>query len=138
MNDLASVLFLKPDHRSQMEIDVRVRSPEEACGIVAGRGNHSELVIPVTNILHSVTSFRMEPKEQLNAFLLVEERGLDILAIYHSHPDGIEKPSFTDFKELTFPGIIYLIWYKVVERWNCRGYLMSSQMKASEVQVIVK
>jgi proteasome lid subunit RPN8/RPN11 len=138
MNDLASGLWVKPEHWSQMETEVRIKAPEEACGIVAGRRNHSELVIPVTNILHSVTSFRMEPKEQLNAFLLVEERRLDILAIYHSHPEGIDKPSFTDFEELTFPGIIYLIWYKIVDRWNCKGYLMRGQMKASEVQVIVK
>jgi proteasome lid subunit RPN8/RPN11 len=121
-----------------METEVSSKAPEEACGIVAGRRNHSEIVIPVTNILHSVTSFRMEPKEQLNAFLLAEERSLDILAIYHSHPDGIDKPSFTDFDELTFPGIIYLIWYKDVDRWNCRGYLMRSQMQASEVKVIIK
>ena len=138
MNDLASGLFIKAEHWSQMEAEVDVNAPEEACGIVAGRGNHAELVIPVTNILHSVTSFRMEPKEQLNAFLLVDERRLDILAIYHSHPEGIDKPSFTDFKELTFPGIIYLIWFKAADRWNCRGYLMRSLMEASEVRVIVK
>ena len=138
MNDLASRLYIKPEHWSQMEREVDAYAPEEACGIVAGRGNHSELVIPVTNILHSVTSFRMEPKEQLNAFLLAEERSLDILAIYHSHPEGIDKPSFTDLKELTFPGIIYLIWYKAVDRWNCRGYLMRNLVEAREVKVIVK
>jgi proteasome lid subunit RPN8/RPN11 len=138
MNDLAVGLYLKAEHWSQMETDVHTKAPEEACGIVAGRGNHSELVIPVTNILHSVTSFRMEPKEQLNAFLLMEERRLDILAIYHSHPEGIDKPSFTDIEELTFPGIIYLIWYKAVDRWNCKGYLMGNQMHTCEVKVRVK
>ena len=138
MNDLASGIYIKPEHWSQMETEVDTNTPEEACGIVAGCGNHSKLVIPVTNTLHSATSFRMEPKEQLNAFLLVEERGLDILAIYHSHPEGIDNPSFTDFQELTFPGIIYLIWYKEVDRWNCKGYLMRSQVEANEVNVIVK
>lgn len=130
-------LYLNPDHWAQMEADVKVKSPEEACGIVVGERNHSRLIIPVTNILHNPFRFRMEPKEQLNAFLLVEERKWDILAIYHSHPQGINEPSVTDYEELTFPGIIYLIWYKVGNDWNCRGFLMNTRMDAAEIPVII-
>ena len=137
MNLLTNGIYISPDHWAQMEADVRARAPEEACGIVVGEGNHSWLVIPVTNILHSPSRFRMEPKEQLSAFLLAEEKRLDVLAVYHSHPQGINKPSATDFEELTFPGIIYLIWYIVANEWKCRGYLMHPRMDAVEVRVII-
>jgi proteasome lid subunit RPN8/RPN11 len=137
MNSLLNGLYLNTAHWAQMEADVRAKAPEEACGIVVGQGNHSRLVIPVTNILHSQYRFRMEPKEQLSAFLLAEEKRLEILAIYHSHPQGINKPSATDFEELTFPGIIYLIWYIGATQWNCRGYLMNPRMDAVEVPVII-
>jgi proteasome lid subunit RPN8/RPN11 len=137
MNSLLNGLYLIQDHWAQMEADVRVKAPEEACGIVIGEGNNSRFVIPVTNILHSPSRFRMEPKEQLSAFQLAEENGLDILAVYHSHPQGINKPSATDFEELTFPGTIYLIWFMVATKWNCRGYLMYPQMDAVEVPVII-
>jgi proteasome lid subunit RPN8/RPN11 len=137
MNSLSDRIYLNPNHWAQMEGDVRAKAPEEACGIVVGEGNRSRLVIPVTNILHSSTRFRMEPKEQLNAFLFAEEKRLDILAVYHSHPQGINKPSATDFEELTFLGIIYLIWYINDAVWNCRGYLMNPSMNAVEVPVII-
>jgi proteasome lid subunit RPN8/RPN11 len=137
MNALLYGLHLHPNHWAQMEADVKAKEPEEACGIVAGEGNTSRLVIPVTNTLHNPYRFRMEPKEQLDAFLLAEEKGLDILAIYHSHPQGIYKPSATDYDELTFPGIIYLIWYKAIIDWNCRGYLMNTGMEAFEVPVVI-
>ncbi len=79
----------------------------------------------------------MDPEEQLKAFLLVEDKGWDILAIYHSHPHGIDKPSATDYDELTFPGIIYLIWYQDAIKWHCRGYLMQPQAGTGEVPVII-
>jgi hypothetical protein len=52
-------------------------------------------------------------------------------------PHGIDKPSLTDFEELTFPGIIYLIWYTQGTTWHCRGYLMNSEQKPIEVPVII-
>jgi proteasome lid subunit RPN8/RPN11 len=137
MNVLSNGLYIDKTHWAQMEADVETRAPEEACGLVVGEGNHSRLVIPVTNILHNQSRFRMEPKEQLNAFLLAEEKKMDILAVYHSHPQGLNKPSVTDFEELTYPGIIYLIWCIVGERWSCQGYLMYQNMEAIEVPVIV-
>jgi len=137
MNNLPNRLYLHPTHRAEMEADVSAKVPEEACGIVAGKGNHSHLVIPVTNMLHSEFRFRMDPKEELNAFLLTEEKDLEILAIYHSHPQGIDKPSVTDLEEVTFLGIIYLIWYVQDNKWECRGYLMKSQIEYDEVPVII-
>jgi len=137
MNNLPNCLYLHPTHRAEMEADVSAKAPEEACGILAGKGNLSHLVIPVTNMLHSEFRFRMDPKEELRAFLLVEDNGLEILAIYHSHPQGINKPSITDLDEVTFLGIIYLIWYMQDDKWECRGYLMKSQIEYDEVPVII-
>jgi proteasome lid subunit RPN8/RPN11 len=128
--------FLTQRLWEQMQADVSARAAEEACGLIAGRGNRSEIVIPVTNILHDPYRFRMDPQEELNAFVLVEQQGWDIIAIYHSHPHGIQTPSLTDHAELTFPGIIYLIWYQDANGWQCRGYLMQSEQKAEEIPVI--
>jgi proteasome lid subunit RPN8/RPN11 len=120
-----------------MEADIRTKSPEEACGFVAGVGNRSRLILPITNILHDAFSFRMDPVEELNAFISVEEKGWDILAVYHSHPQGIDHPSATDFDQLTYPSIVYLIWYQTANVWQCRGYFMHSVSDAEEVPVVV-
>ena len=120
-----------------MEADVIARSPEEACGLIAGEGDQSRLVLPITNILHDVFRFRLDPEEELRAFILIEEYGWDVLAVYHSHPHGIDHPSRTDIGELTFPGIIYLIWYQHAKQWFCRGYLMQVDIDPLEVAVFI-
>jgi proteasome lid subunit RPN8/RPN11 len=137
MNTLPSAMYITSDHWAQMEADIVAKAPEEACGFVVGEGYHSRLIIPVTNILHDAFRFRMDPEEQLRAFFLVEEKGLEILAIYHSHPHGISNPSATDYDELTFPGAIYLIWYQDANKWQCRGYKMQAQTGTGEVPVII-
>jgi proteasome lid subunit RPN8/RPN11 len=137
MNSISRNLYLNKSHWLQMEEDIRARAPEEACGIILGEDDHSRIVIPITNILHSPTRFRMEPKEQLDAFLLADEKSLEVMAVYHSHPHGIDKPSITDIKELTYPDIIYLIWYSRDSIWNCRGFLMTYRKQAVEVMVII-
>lgn len=107
MNTIPHRLYLTAVQWARMEADVAAKVPEEACGLVVGKENHTKLIIPITNILHDAYRFRMDPEEQLKAFLLAEEKGWDILAVYHSHPHGINSPSVTDYNELTFPGIIY-------------------------------
>ncbi len=137
MSDLSSGIVTTSHHWHQMEADVSSRFPEEACGLVAGEGNASRLVIPITNILHDPHRYRMDAQEELRAFVTAEEHGWEIIAVYHSHPHGISSPSPTDFAELTFPGVIYLIWYQDTIGWRCKGYLMTLQAEAGEVPVIV-
>ncbi|NPV85944.1 MAG: M67 family metallopeptidase [Anaerolineae bacterium] len=96
--------------------------PEEACGLLGGRGDVVETVLPVTNMLHSATRFEMEPAEQLKAFLYLEERQMDLVGIYHSHPKGPEVPSDTDIAHFYYPGVVSLIWsYNGVE-WKVRAF----------------
>jgi proteasome lid subunit RPN8/RPN11 len=137
MNTLLSRLILSPEQWSQIVGDVTSRLQEEACGFLAGVGGRVGLVIPVANMLHDPYRFRMDPKEELLAFQRIEEKGMEVLAIYHSHPNGIQRPSATDFAELTFSGIIYLILYQEDQVWQGRAYLMQRQGEAGEVPVII-
>jgi proteasome lid subunit RPN8/RPN11 len=136
-----------------MLADARACDPFESCGLIAGRasglprgGSEAVQVISVTNVLHSRVRFRMDPVQQLKAFNQIEEQGLELLAIYHSHPDGPATPSATDVSEAAYPGVVHLIWSKsgerlgerltepVAEQWNCRGFLIAGG-RVSEVAI---
>jgi proteasome lid subunit RPN8/RPN11 len=105
-----------------MQADVQARSPEEACGLVAGSGSQPQNVIPIANILHSPVRYRMDPQAQIDAFLALENQGQELLAIYHSHPAGPETPSPTDIAEAYYPDSLYLIWSPAAAGWRCRGF----------------
>ena len=96
--------------------------PEEGCGILGGFKDRVEWVITVTNMLHSSTRFRMDPQEQVDAFIKIEEAGGDLIGIYHSHPTGPEFPSDEDVHEGAIPGAVHIIWHPLDEDWTFHAY----------------
>ncbi len=119
-----SAIWIKKAHWDLMLADVADQAPLEACGLVAGRDHSSVEVFPVENELHSPSRFRMEPNEQIRIFHYLAEAGLDLLAIYHSHPDGPAGPSQTDIAEAAYPEVVHLIWSQLHSSWTCQGYLI--------------
>jgi proteasome lid subunit RPN8/RPN11 len=117
-------LLLSTEHWQQMLQHVQTCLPEEACGLIGGVENRASLVFPVENEFHSPVRFRMKPEEQLSAFLNLEENGLDLIGIYHSHPTGPDSPSQTDQSEFAYPRTAYLIWSLLDADWKVHGYRM--------------
>ncbi len=64
----------------------------------------------------------MDPSEQVRALFGFVESGLELIAIYHSHPSGPPGPSLTDLREAAYPEAYQLIWYQEGGNWNCRAY----------------
>jgi proteasome lid subunit RPN8/RPN11 len=52
--------------------------------------------------------YEVDPREIVKLDRAAEQRGLDIVGFYHSHPDHPPTPSATD-AENAWPGYIYLI-----------------------------
>jgi proteasome lid subunit RPN8/RPN11 len=124
MDSLGRKLNLRRIHWQMMLDDITERKSEEACGLVAGVDQTSLEVFPVTNILHSPVRYRMDPEQQLKCFNQIDENQWDLLAIYHSHPQGLHGPSPIDIADASYPGVIHLIWSQFNGKWNCRGYLI--------------
>jgi [CysO sulfur-carrier protein]-S-L-cysteine hydrolase len=83
--------------------------PEEVCGLIAGKHGQAARHYPVENIRHSPVVFEMEPVQQVKAMVAMEEEGLDLLAIYHSHPGGPAWPSAIDVAKAYYPDVIQLV-----------------------------
>ncbi|MDI1471764.1 MAG: M67 family metallopeptidase [Thermodesulfovibrio sp.] len=82
--------------------------PYEACGILAGKNNFVTEIYKIKNIETSSVSYFMETKEQLKAMKDIRQKGLEMIAIFHSHPFGSAYPSQKDI-ELAFYDVYYLI-----------------------------
>ncbi len=70
--------------------------PDEACGILAGRGDEVQKIYKADNIEHSPVRYEMDSRELIRANKDMRENNLSILSIYHSHPSAPAYPSQTD------------------------------------------
>ncbi|MEK6726154.1 MAG: M67 family metallopeptidase [Deltaproteobacteria bacterium] len=83
--------------------------PDEICGLIAGKNGLVSRIFRTTNIDKSSISYMMEPAEQFKAFKEMRAEGLELLAIYHSHPTSPAYPSQTDVRLAYYAEAAYLI-----------------------------
>src|SRR5438876_9285072 len=82
----------------------RAEYPNECCGLLAGSGDRVTKYLPVVNELASPTAYRSEPHGLFAAYKAMRAAGLDLVAIYHSHPTSAPVPSQRDLAENAYPG----------------------------------
>jgi proteasome lid subunit RPN8/RPN11 len=102
-------IYLSASLIGQMIAQARADYPAETCGLVAGRDGRAVRLYPVENVRHSPVAFEMDPLQQIRAMLAIENEGLEMLAIYHSHPNGPAWPSPSDAAQAYYPESAHLI-----------------------------
>jgi len=93
----------------QMLAQAGAEMPIEACGILADRNGLVEKLYKMTNADHSSDHFMMLPEEQFKVVKGIRAAGLEMLAIYHSHPASPARPSEEDIRLALTPNVIYVI-----------------------------
>lgn len=131
-------LELRPEHMEAMRQYVSDQAPIESCGLLAGRQDSVETVIQVRNAEQSPVRFRMDAQDQYNAFMWIEENGLDLIGIFHSHPSGPATVSGTDIAEAAYD-VIHVVWSPCVGIWSARGFrIHKGQAAEVELKVITE
>jgi proteasome lid subunit RPN8/RPN11 len=84
--------------------------PLECCGILAGETNgRVTRVFPTRNAAASAKEFVIDPEEQFAAFDAARADGLQIIGVYHSHPETPARPSEHDIRMAYADDWVYLI-----------------------------
>lgn len=116
---------------------VRLNDPEEACGLMAGQESCIQIVIPITNQLHSPVKYFMEPMELYEALQKIDAEGKVLLGIFHSHPKGPAHPSETDINEFLYPGVATIICYHESNRWKVKAFLIEkNQFEEIKLKIV--
>lgn len=84
-------------------------APDESCGYLLGIGDEVTENYWMENIDHSAEHFSFAPKDQFAALRYAREKGLKILANWHSHPASPSRPSQEDLRLANDPSIRYAI-----------------------------
>ncbi|GAB4459574.1 MAG: M67 family metallopeptidase [Anaerolineales bacterium] len=100
---------------------LEAHAPLEACGLLAGKGDRVEKTLFVRNQAQSPVRFVMDPYEQLRAFEWMDDQGLDLLGIFHSHPAGPETVSPTDIAEAAYE-VVHVVFSRRDGEWKLRGF----------------
>lgn len=105
------MLYLNKEEAKQLIEHSKKEFPNEACGILAGSPADRKVkkVYQMTNTDKSSKTFFMDPKEQLKVMKEIRNSGLEMVGIYHSHPETGAYPSAHDVELVYYPEASYII-----------------------------
>lgn len=90
--------------------------PEEGCGFLLGTvtDDGENRVVVARRAANRQSEdrthrYQLTADDYREADEAARKQGLDVVGIYHSHPDHPAQPSKTDLDEATFPGYTYVI-----------------------------
>lgn len=120
---MPEILRLSPAQLDGIIRHSRAHVPEEACGILAGSSDGVvKKVYLMENAEHSRTFYMMDSREQFQVFDEMESLGLELVAIFHSHPDTEAYPSARDCELAFYPESLYMIVSLAASEPACRAF----------------
>ena len=125
-------LRLPRDFADRIIDQARSEHPNEACGLLAGSDGTATRLFAMTNAERSPVIYRIDPKDQLRAFNEIDEDGLQLVGIYHSHTRSPAYPSDTDVRQAYYPEAVYLIVSLAESDPDLRGFRITDG-KVSEI-----
>ena len=88
----------------------RSNPDEECCGLIAGRDSAIRHAFSARNVAdRPAVAYEIAPKELFRLMREIRASGLELLGIYHSHPNGDNRPSSRDVERAYYPDVAYFI-----------------------------
>jgi proteasome lid subunit RPN8/RPN11 len=108
--------------------------PLECCGLLAGVREMRDAPIgrvlrryPLVNQAASRVEFLSEPRSLLDAVRDIDRQGLEVLAIYHSHPTSAPIPSRTDLARNWSEDVVNVIVSLVTDPPTVRAWWLTAE-----------
>jgi len=133
---LEKIIKISESLRKNLELHANEQNPYEACAILLG--NKDEKIWEATeiflteNIEKSEINFTVSNEQLLEGYKMAEEKGLDVVGIFHSHPKSLPSPSNTDIKFMKGNPIPWIIYSGLTK--EMKAYLLDSEI----IQIPIK
>lgn len=89
----------------EMIAHARADLPNECCGIIAGLDGAATKIYRTRNSEASPFRYSIHPLDLKNALEEIDDKGWQVLVIYHSHVASDAYPSPTDIRLSQWPGV---------------------------------
>ena len=100
--------------------------PNESCAILYGNDQKISEVFLTKNIEESPVNFTISNEQLIEGYKIAEEKKLDVIGIFHSHPNSEAYPSNTDKKFMHSNPVVWIIYSGINK--NFKAYVLESEI----------
>ena len=132
------MLIIHDKAREEMIDDALSAFPDECCGFLFGEEAADERIITVIRVVNNAKEgdkrrrFEIAPEDYVRAERFADENGLQLLGVYHSHPNHPAIPSEHD-REAAQPYFSYIIISVINNEWaGTRSWRLNDEQRFEE------
>jgi len=133
---LESVVLAQKE-KDKLVIHAISEQPSESCAMLFGKkiGDNWNVkeVFLTQNIDDSQTNFTISPEELLKGYQIAEKNQLEVVGIFHSHPNSDAIPSNTDKKFMQNNPVPWIIFSGVNN--DLKAYLLDSTIIEIQIKI---
>jgi len=134
-------LKLKRDGLRAIDEHALKNFPRECCGLLLGKFGENVIevkeVVEARNVLGSPVAFEVDAELVFKAIKRAEKSGLELVGIYHSHPNIAAYVSSRDSEIMKlWPGVAWLIVSAARERVVERKVYIRKDGKIKELEIV--
>ena len=123
--DLRKITLTESDKKILSEHSEN-QKPKEACAILFGKNNLVSELFLTENIEESTVNFTISNDQLIEAYKIAEERHMEVIGIFHSHPNSDAFPSNTDVKFMQSNPVVWIIYSGINK--NFRAFIFESNI----------
>ena len=116
-------IILSDENKQELVKYAESEKPYESCAILIGNENESNWIVKklflTENIEKSRVTFTISPDEEFRVDQIAKESKMEIVGVFHSHPESEAHPSVTDKKFMRVNPFPWIIYSGVTKEMNC-------------------
>jgi len=130
-------LVLTESQRQLLSRESTSNSPNETCALLFGKKENDKLIVRdvflAENVEESPVNFTISNEQLILGYKEAEEKGLDVIGIFHSHPNSEPYPSATDKKFMEINPVAWVIFSDITKSF--KAFMFES--KVIEITIIL-
>jgi len=107
--------------------------PNESCAILFGKDSLVSEVFLTKNIEESPVNFTISNEQLIEGYKIAEEKRVEVIGVFHSHPNSDAYPSNTDKKFMQSNPVAWVIYSGINK--NFKAYFLESDIIEIPIEV---
>ena len=120
-------IILKQSEREILSQYSENQKPNESCALLFGKNNQVLDIFLTENIEKSPINFTISNEQLIEGYKMAENKKMEVIGIFHSHPNSDAFPSNTDKKFMQSNPVAWIIYSGINK--NFRAFILDSETK---------
>ena len=118
-------IILKQSEKEILSQYSENQKPNESCALLFGKNNQVLDIFLTENIEESPINFTISNEQLIEGYKMAENKKMEIIGIFHSHPNSDAFPSNTDKKFMQSNPVVWIIYSGINK--NFRAFVLESE-----------